>query len=126
MGRPAVDHTGSVFGAWTLTRRIDAARYQARCVCGEERSVLIANLRSGASTSCGCQGVRKRGVKPSWRYFAEEGIRAPMHALVSNEGWIRYVVFTPWVDNKAELIFETTDIREARAWLAEHCASPES
>lgn len=57
-----IDLSGTGFGKWTVlsespTRTTIGNRRQwlCRCDCGTERLVVQANLRSGKSTSCGCQ-----------------------------------------------------------------------
>lgn len=55
---------GQRFGLWTIVRAVEhkggPRLYLVRCVCGEERTLRIYDLRSGRSESCGCQKPRKR------------------------------------------------------------------
>lgn len=54
---------GTVFGDWKVisdSYRANAMTYvPCRCVCGKEKSVHSANLRSGKSTGCGCNAGAK-------------------------------------------------------------------
>ena len=57
--KPRIDLTGRVFGRFTVlgiandsTRK--HAKWECRCLCGEQRSVAGYHLVSGASKSCGC------------------------------------------------------------------------
>lgn len=49
-----IDMTGRRFGMWTVVSYANKKKWLCRCECGEQRSVLGASLRNGASTSCGC------------------------------------------------------------------------
>lgn len=62
-----VDLTGCRFGHLTAIRRAPAhmayrapggqikTRWICKCDCGKEVAVTVSNLRSGRTTSCGCQ-----------------------------------------------------------------------
>lgn len=60
-----IDMTGAQCGAWTVVRfhsstnRYETARWICRCICGAERSVSGASLRSGISRGCGCSQSRR-------------------------------------------------------------------
>ena len=64
-GRPGIDISGMRFGALvaiepTEQRARDRQFYwRCRCDCGLEKRVLLGNLRSGTTKSCGCQGSRR-------------------------------------------------------------------
>jgi len=52
------------FGLWTVIKdekihRDNRVYFLCRCDCGTEKEVIIKNLRSGQSTSCGCIGRAK-------------------------------------------------------------------
>lgn len=54
-----IDITGQRFGFWVAIRRAERnkngqAQWLCRCECGRERKVTSNSLRSGNSTSCGC------------------------------------------------------------------------
>lgn len=57
---PIRDLSNKVFGRWSvLSRGVNGpnneyATWLCRCECGTEREVMGRNLRSNASTSCGC------------------------------------------------------------------------
>lgn len=53
---------------WTVLRRADKDKlcqgrpiptYRCRCSCGQERDVIVTNLLSGKSKSCGCKRINK-------------------------------------------------------------------
>lgn len=57
------DLTGRKFGEWTVIRRVENhitstgqkyTQYECECSCGTRRNVIGNSLRSGRSTSCGC------------------------------------------------------------------------
>lgn len=59
---------GSVIGRWSVISESPRRQYAtggahryflARCVCGTERDVSMAHLRSGRSQSCGCLAVEQ-------------------------------------------------------------------
>lgn len=68
MGR-LIDLTGKQFGHLfvieregsynTPNRKIATATWRCRCDCGSEVIVIGNNLRSGATTSCGCIRTKK-------------------------------------------------------------------
>lgn len=56
------DLTGLRFGRWTVLERAEntrggMSRWLCRCECGNARVVRAAQLRRGASLSCGCLSV---------------------------------------------------------------------
>lgn len=61
-----IDLTGLRFGSWTVLEAAkirDGAghlRWRCQCDCGNIRVIPRANLRSGASASCGCEKIRKQ------------------------------------------------------------------
>lgn len=62
-----IDLSGQTFGHWLVLRQAGndprgAALWLARCDCGTERPVHGADLRTGRSQSCGCQGVKRIGL----------------------------------------------------------------
>lgn len=58
-----IDLTGQTFGTWHVVK-YSRYSYQplwwCRCVCGTEREVSGAGLRSGKSLNCGCQRKTRR------------------------------------------------------------------
>lgn len=61
---------GRRFGRWKVLHFVRATRtssfWRCRCRCGTERDVRSAELRSGASVSCGCyraQVLRKHALQ---------------------------------------------------------------
>lgn len=61
------DLSGQQFGKWHVLRRADdsergrgaGSKWHCKCVCGTQRVVRGANLRSGGSKSCGCVKERR-------------------------------------------------------------------
>lgn len=57
------DHSGEVYGKWTLLSRIKntrPAKYICRCICGNESAVFLTNIKRGLTTQCTkCQGSSK-------------------------------------------------------------------
>lgn len=43
------------YGSWRTIAEPSGKRVLCRCVCGTEKEVLIGNLKSGKTTSCGCK-----------------------------------------------------------------------
>jgi hypothetical protein len=76
MGRPAINHCGSRFGDLVAVARIEMAagveKYITRigrnsvwlciCVCGRWVPVVLTNLVSGNTTSCGCRRGETRAA----------------------------------------------------------------
>lgn len=68
MPMPFVDHTGKVFGFWTVNKFVGRAKHNkqvwlCKCVCGTQKEVLISSLQQGKSSSCGCKANELRGEK---------------------------------------------------------------
>lgn len=73
MSRGSSLQPGERFGIWTVLDAAAGRKYvRCRCDCGTERMVLVCNLRSGASRSCGCVG---RAERRSRRVLLEAGQR---------------------------------------------------
>lgn len=57
--RSALDITGSQYGFWTVIKRMNNSangktQWLCRCDCGTEKPINTNSLRTGNSTSCGC------------------------------------------------------------------------
>lgn len=50
-----IDLTGKTFGKWTVLKYLGNQYYLCKCECGTERKVYAGNLRTGKTTSCGCE-----------------------------------------------------------------------
>lgn len=67
------DVTGQKFGMLTVLRESDSVRYYkhfrqrymvCKCDCGNEKEVIIGNLRNGTTSSCGCNHYgHKKGIR---------------------------------------------------------------
>lgn len=61
-----IDITGYTYGYWTVLKEHNVRtgtghiQYVCECVCKQTRIIPRANLRSGASVSCGCYKVSKQ------------------------------------------------------------------
>ena len=53
------DLTGKFFGQWEVLERLPPDKALCRCSCGKESVVYVTNLKSGRSTSCGCNKALK-------------------------------------------------------------------
>jgi hypothetical protein len=88
--RKRIDRSGQTFGRWTIICPVKNRRWLCECVCGTIRQVEHGNLRSGASTSCGCfqrENARETqiGEKSSARKLARQ--RAGIHYTLPSDGW---------------------------------------
>lgn len=57
-----VDHSGMIFGNWTLLKTVQMRprKYLCRCSCGNESEVFLSNLKRGYSKNCViCQSLNK-------------------------------------------------------------------
>lgn len=68
------DLSGRKFGEWTVvsrdaSRKPGITRWNCRCSCGTERSVLAATLCQGSSTGCGCTKISSRRLELAGRRF---------------------------------------------------------
>lgn len=68
MPTPFVDHSGKIFGSWTVLGFHSRAKHgqaiwMCRCACGTEKPVIMASMQKGRSTSCGCEAIGKRTLK---------------------------------------------------------------
>ena len=54
-----IDLTGKQFGELTVLSYAGNSKWICKCSCGNTREILGSNLRSGASTSCGCKALEK-------------------------------------------------------------------
>jgi hypothetical protein len=85
---------GDTFGSWTVIAesqvRISRNRtVLVRCVCGMERAVIIGQLRSGQSRSCGCTADHaglEFGRLP--RHGGSLGRRGQRHTTVLYRLWV--------------------------------------
>lgn len=64
--RKKLEPLGTVFNRWTVLEYLGLNKHQmrmvrARCVCGNESEVIMANLRAGVSKGCNSCGYIKRG-----------------------------------------------------------------
>lgn len=58
MAKRKLDLTGNIYGKLTVLNEVNPKnhkrRYLCECSCGKQKTVYQVNLRSGATTSCGC------------------------------------------------------------------------
>lgn len=55
------DLTGKKFGEWTVISYAGNNRWNVKCTCGTQKTVLGAELKRGDSKSCGCWGYKRVG-----------------------------------------------------------------
>lgn len=79
------DLTGRKFGRWAVVRRNDVQGHHPLwlCVCerGHEKNVSSTNLRSGASTSCGCFRGEQIGARNQTHGLAPRGDAHPLFSI---------------------------------------------
>lgn len=68
MPTPFADHTGKVFGFWTVKSFYGRAKHNQPiwlcvCKCGTEKPVIMGSLQKGRSKSCGCATIQMRTEK---------------------------------------------------------------
>lgn len=98
---PKLDLTNGVYGKWTvlyeseskINTRGDRIRYwRCRCQCGRERDVQQGALRSGQSTSCGCDRVAWNagtGRDLVGEHFGRWEVIAPAESRKDSTGHLR-------------------------------------
>lgn len=67
-----LEEVGNIYGSWTIVEKIlpgdvggvvtKYSRFRCRCECGTEKTLLLGNIRSGRSSSCGCKLKLATGV----------------------------------------------------------------
>lgn len=96
MPAQAKDMTGLRFGRLTVIYRCStnsgdgAVRWICSCDCGGASVAVGRNLRSGSSTSCGCQkGNKTHGARHTPEYEIWKAMRARCENS-NNKGWKNY------------------------------------
>ena len=110
-GGRAVDHTGERFGLWTVIGPTQRKKVPCRCDCGTEKLVMLGNLVSGATISCGCyrdaktgERFRKHGVGyDDYRYTTWRAIKGRC-LCESHKNWLDYggrgiTLYAPWIND---------------------------
>lgn len=96
-----IDLTGQQFGRLIVLRQ--AARIRDRmawwcaCACGSEKAIPAADLRSGATTSCGCLraelrklGNPKHGMSGTLTYMIWSSMKSRCNPGTNEYRWSRY------------------------------------
>jgi hypothetical protein len=133
-----IDLSGQRFGMWVVGRQSGntkggGALWLCRCDCGNERSVLGADLRKGKSISCGCKNTaalassaRTHGGSGSRLHMTWKNMRGrcnnPNRPGYENYGgrgisicpeWDSFAVFEQWANSvgyRAPLTLERMDV----------------
>jgi hypothetical protein len=108
-----INLVGQRFGLWTVLRESETKmstghlKYLCQCDCGTVREIPRANLRTGASQSCGClktilqtkhgHAVRglSSGVYSSWHHMMDRCYN-PNHSGYRNYGGRGIIVDPSW------------------------------
>ena len=132
-----IDVVGQRFGRYLVTAKSDK-RTKAmkqmvfcKCDCGIEREVVVGNLRSGLTTSCGCWKDEKTGDRrrkhglskttmyyrykhmiqrcylsdnPEYKNYGGRGIKVCNRWLESVENYIEDMGFPPYADATVDRI----------------------
>ena len=109
MGGKIIDLSGQTFGRWTVLGYAGRSRWNVRCDCGVEVTLLGHNLRRGSTRSCGCLQFRHGEGKGTRLYNIWIGMRgrclSPTIACKDDYGgrgigicaeWSDYAVFRDW------------------------------
>jgi hypothetical protein len=87
-----IDLTGKQFGRWTVLEqapRTYQTMWVCKCVCGVERNVSGANLRTGHSISCGCYREENRpNLSKNRDYSGQRNPRAKQNAERNGGIWV--------------------------------------
>lgn len=137
------DLTGKRFGRWYVISRLNVDNggeyhWLCQCDCGKVRSVLISNLTSGGSTSCGCatresvttHGLSKHpdydrwrdmmarcynALSPGYHYYGGRGITVC-------EEWHDVENFCAWADSiPHDLTLSIDRIDNDKGYYPENC-----
>ena len=118
-----IDLTGLSFGSWSVIHQAGntkggGALWLSRCKCGNQRSVLGADLRAGKSVSCGCEGSRATMGKRSTTH-GKTGTRIytifkGMHARCSHPRWVNHY------GKGITVCDEWSSFEAFHAWAMEH------
>src|SRR5215469_14039031 len=97
MQKDLLDYTGHQFGDWLVLAEAPKNRFGhrawfCRCICGIERSVLIAHLKSGRSQGCGCSAVERK-TKHGMRKSPHYGRWREMHQRCRNPKNLRFQAY---------------------------------
>lgn len=87
--RNALPYLGKVYGKLTVLER-DSSKssfsFICLCECGSKRSVVLSNLTSGRTVSCGCsKAERENGTMMSNGY---RFVRVPEHPNANSRGYV--------------------------------------
>lgn len=66
-----IDIQGQRFGKLTVLKRLDDGKWLCRCDCGNIKAVLASNLRSGGTSSCGCNIQTKLSKEQCIEYIKQ-------------------------------------------------------
>lgn len=95
--RNFIDLAGKRFGRWRVMEYEGRSRWHCICDCGNEKLVLLENLRNGSTGSCGCLKRELRASQfgsthPGWNPLLTEEDRVKQRKIVGLADW-REAVF---------------------------------
>lgn len=87
MPMPFQDKTGQTFGFWTAIDFVGRdkrgkAIWKCKCICGNEKNVLIGSLMGGHSKSCGCLQYTLASQKNTKHGMAKTPTYKSWHAMI--------------------------------------------
>jgi len=103
-GSQRIDLTGHIYGRWTVLRfsktvtgtspSVIQTLWHCQCICGTLRDVRTSDLRSGKSTSCGCQSHDTwRSRYPVYKDFPEHHVWKGMRQRCLNPHSSGYALY---------------------------------
>ena len=87
MPMPFHDKSGQTFGYWSVLRfagrdNRNATVWTCKCICGNEKNIVVGSLMSGRSRSCGCQQYKITAAKNTKHGMAGTKTYKSWHAMI--------------------------------------------
>lgn len=99
MPRALIDITSKKFGRLTVLKSVKSEKAAAkgrvqydwlcRCECGAEKVIAVGNLRSGATSSCGCirATTREQQLRRMRDWRANRKVNSPHKQMLASAKW---------------------------------------